>query len=392
MGDDVASDAPTESNKLDPSLQPMAQLAHDNALKRAAHQFHELGDPDASAIVESDKDGSKSALAIPKGPPRTPTLEEMKAQIRAQRAPSTTCRPGAMVYVARHGEPLVGRGGKESRLEDDLQIAVAAEWAKTTKMPQNPPLSRRGRQQGLELGQALIGKGVSHVYCSPFLRCVQTAEAVAEVLNCPFRVEMGLCEWLIKPWYPSDPRPQMCGESIFEVYPTCDGSYNSLVKEVDYPEEDDKMRARLDASMKHLVGDGHGAAGLNFGSILVIAHASGIEALCKALVPSASILPTPFCSLTAMEKTAYGTWMMSDGALNIQGPTYDRLQRVLTQDPTLRLYGEIEHDYLSQGHTLSEFKPSFVPLPGTKPTSGLAAMDADGDGTLDRSEWMKMVS
>jgi broad specificity phosphatase PhoE len=51
-----------------------------------------------------------------------------------------------------------------------MQKAIVAEWHATTKMPQNPPLTRRGRQQGKELGEALIGKGISHIYCSPFLR------------------------------------------------------------------------------------------------------------------------------------------------------------------------------------------------------------------------------
>ena len=64
----------------------------------------------------------------------------------------------------------VGRGGSEGRLESEIQKAIVDEWHATTKMPQNPPLTRRGRQQGKELGEALIGKGISHIYCSPFLR------------------------------------------------------------------------------------------------------------------------------------------------------------------------------------------------------------------------------
>jgi len=55
----------------------------------------------------------------------------------------------------------------------------------------------------------------------------------------------------------------------------------------------------------------------------------------------------------------------------------------------------LDHDYLHQGHTLSDVRPSFVPLPGSKPdsisSSALHAMDKDGDGVLDRSEWMKMM-
>merc|ERR1712093_675971 len=110
-------------------------------------------------------------------------------------------------------------------------------------MPLNPPLTRRGRQQATELGESLVGKGITHIYCSPFLRCVQTAEQAGAVLKVPFRVENSLCEWLIKAWYPTDPRPQMCPESIHEVYPTCDGSYQQLINDVSYPEPDDEMTA-----------------------------------------------------------------------------------------------------------------------------------------------------
>lgn len=63
-----------------------------------------------------------------------------------------------------------GRGGSEGRFESEMQKAIVDEWLATTKMPQNPPLTRRGGQQGKELGEALIGKGISHIYCSPFLR------------------------------------------------------------------------------------------------------------------------------------------------------------------------------------------------------------------------------
>jgi len=316
---------------------------------------------------------------------QVPTLEELRAQVRRDRQAKearSECRAGAGVYVATHAEPLVGGQGDEGCLEDTFQTAVALEWSKTTKMPQNPPLTRRGRQQAIELGQELVGKGITQIYCSPFLRCVQTAEAVAEMINCPFRVETGLCDWLIKAKYPTDPRPQMCSDSIFEVYPAADPEYPSLTatSELPYPEEDDQMRARLIRTMQHLVGDGHGASGLNFGSILVIAHASGVEQLCRALNAYVSLPPTPFCSLTHLVKRSNGAWLME----------------------TL-----LDHEFLQQGQTIRTFQPGNIPLPGTKATSGLsaedkydakggvndkdtglAALDADGDGVMSREEWL----
>lgn len=318
------------------------------------------------------------------------TLDEMKAEIRAAKGETYTEKAGAMVYLARHAEPLVGRGGKESRLADKMQETIAVEWGRTTHMPQNPPLTKRGRQQAVDLGTSLIGKGITRIYCSPFLRCVQTAEQVSAVFNCPFQVELGLCEWLIKAWYPTDPQPQMCSTTINEVYPSCDGSYRQLVKDIQYPEDDEDMRNRLAASMKHIVRDGHGASGHNFGGVLVIGHASGIEHLAKALtLDDIDIPPTPFCSTTALRKQADGSWS------------------VLGHE-SYKMITALDHNYLSQGHTLRAFQPQSVPLPGTTATSGLHAdlafldghqfgsgmssMDGDGDGTLTRAEWMSQMS
>ena len=50
------------------------------------------------------------------------------------------------------------------------------------------------------------GEEISCIYASPFLRTMQTAHQVAEVLNLPVIVENGICEGLL----PSTPPSMWC--------------------------------------------------------------------------------------------------------------------------------------------------------------------------------------
>ena len=53
-----------------------------------------------------------------------------------------------------------------------------------------------------DIGSSLQAENISHIYCSPFLRTVQTANEVAKVLNLPIKVEHGLSEGLLKSMLP----------------------------------------------------------------------------------------------------------------------------------------------------------------------------------------------
>jgi len=63
------------------------------------------------------------------------------------------------------------------------------------------PWAERGVEQARLAGRALQGKGISKIYTSPFLRCVQTAHAIAEELGgLPVHVEDGMAEYLNPDW------------------------------------------------------------------------------------------------------------------------------------------------------------------------------------------------
>jgi hypothetical protein len=104
-------------------------------------------------------------------------------------------RGADMVVVIRHGERL-------DRQEPG--------WSEKALRPQDTPLSARGKGQAARLGKWLYGRLPVHaplaIFCSPFIRCVQTADSIAQELEGLQReglhtasatkicIEPGLCE------------------------------------------------------------------------------------------------------------------------------------------------------------------------------------------------------
>ena len=66
--------------------------------------------------------------------------------------------------------------------------------------PQDAPLTERGHSQARETAE-LIGRNVKNVYTSPFLRCVQTAEAISKSLGCELTRSADLTEWMNPEWF-----------------------------------------------------------------------------------------------------------------------------------------------------------------------------------------------
>jgi broad specificity phosphatase PhoE len=60
-------------------------------------------------------------------------------------------------------------------------------WSEKALRPQDTPLSARGVHQAKRLGKWLYGRLPLHaptaIFCSPFIRCVQTADAIAAELE-----------------------------------------------------------------------------------------------------------------------------------------------------------------------------------------------------------------
>lgn len=155
------------------------------------------------------------------------------------------------IWITRHGNRL------------DF---VDPEWAKDADFPLDPPLSSDGAEQARQSGVALQGKGIARIVSSPFLRCTQTADIIARILDVPIVLEAGLGEWLNPVWFPAPPelvgsnrpnRPdsRIEPEDVSLVHP-------------DYPETKAEMYRRVARTARRLIeartGDelwvGHGAS------------------------------------------------------------------------------------------------------------------------------------
>ena len=94
-------------------------------------------------------------------------------------------QPPRRLWVVRHGE----------RADDANPL-----WHLTATRPHDPPLTAEGIRQAESTAEALRRKchqqPIEAVYTSPFLRCLETAAAIASALQLPLKVEPGLSEWL----------------------------------------------------------------------------------------------------------------------------------------------------------------------------------------------------
>lgn len=156
-----------------------------------------------------------------------------------------------IVWIARHANRL------------DF---VNPEWFNTAERPYDPPLSDDGFIQAQQLAQRLKQENIKHIFASPFLRTVQTANEVASVLDLPIKLESGLSEWLNPAWMLTIPE-KLSIEALVELFPRIDTSYTSRVV-AEYPETSEKLLERSGETAKLLTRSfpedillvGHGAS------------------------------------------------------------------------------------------------------------------------------------
>lgn len=143
---------------------------------------------------------------------------------------------------------------------------VNPEWFNTAERPYDPPISDDGFIQAQQLAQRLKQEKIKHIFASPFLRTVQTANEVAQVLDLPIKLESGLSEWLNPAWMPKMPE-RLSTEALAQMFPKIDISYTSRVM-AEYPETKEVVLERSGKTARILADEfpedillvGHGAS------------------------------------------------------------------------------------------------------------------------------------
>lgn len=158
-----------------------------------------------------------------------------------------------VVWIARHANRL------------DF---VNPDWFLTAERRYDPPLSDDGFIQAQHLAKRLKEEKITHIFASPFLRTVQTANAVAEALDLPIKLETGLSEWLNPAWMTEEPE-RLSIAALVELFPRIDLSYTPRIA-AKYPETREQVRSRSGQTARCL------AAEYFPHHILLVAHGASV--------------------------------------------------------------------------------------------------------------------
>ncbi|MEH2200108.1 histidine phosphatase family protein [Nostoc sp.] len=158
-----------------------------------------------------------------------------------------------IVWIARHANRL------------DF---VNPDWFLTAERRYDPPLSDDGMVQAQHLAKRLKRENIGHIFASPFLRTVQTANAVAELLNLPIKLETGLSEWLNPVWMTEEPE-RLSTPALAKLFPRIDTSYTSRIA-AKFPETHEKVRERSGQTARCLASEFFPE------DILLVAHGASV--------------------------------------------------------------------------------------------------------------------
>jgi broad specificity phosphatase PhoE len=181
-----------------------------------------------------------------------------------------------IIWIARHANRL------------DF---VNPDWFLTAERRYDPPLSEDGFIQAKQLANRLKREKIAHIFASPFLRTIQTANAVAEVLDLPIKLETGLSEWLNPAWMTEEPE-RLSIPALSEFFPRIDISYTPHIA-AKYPETRPQVRSRSGQTARCLATE-HSPD-----NILLVGHGASVLGAAMGLVGEIAVteVKASLCSL-----------------------------------------------------------------------------------------------
>ncbi|KAJ2720868.1 hypothetical protein GGI07_004346 [Coemansia sp. Benny D115] len=247
-----------------------------------------------------------------------------------------TLAPGTLTcYFVRHGERI-----------DHVDDA----WKDTAQVPYDPPLTAHGKMQAYATGSLIYdyetapsaahAKGIRDtdylVLTSPFLRCAQTAELIAQGLqdrhqgqqqpiSVGVAVEPGLCELMNDTYFDSQVPHALIGQRTAEIkdgWVCSNMAYNAQYQVArdelpQFPEHFQDMMARFVSTLDHvatqvigrqarerMVAGPGSAVGRRRMVVIMVTHGAGVGSLLWATTLKPGFNDVDYCALTRAEATA----------------------------------------------------------------------------------------
>ena len=181
--------------------------------------------------------------------------------------------PEKTVWIARHGHRF------------DFAYP---EWFLTADRRYDPALSDEGFVQVQQLANRLKQEPIDHLFCSPFLRAIQTAHPISQLLDLPLKIERGLGEWLNPDWMTEYPQTSPI-EELIQKY-SIDQPYSSRLIPT-YPESESAMMQRMASIAGQLVAEFSG-------NLLLVGHGATVGGITAGLMGENLIWQAPLACLT----------------------------------------------------------------------------------------------
>lgn len=181
------------------------------------------------------------------------------------------------IWLVRHGNRL-----------DFIQPG----WFEQADRRYDPPLCPAGHRQARELSQCLLAKPIEHIFVSPFLRTLQTADYFAAAADLPMKLETGLGEWHNADWMTAAPVTQSRAMCLAE-FGSIDQGYKPLVSPT-YPESPEQMSLRAVHTMQMVLER-------YSGNILFVGHKAPLGSCFAALLGTKELLDFEVCGVTELQ-------------------------------------------------------------------------------------------
>ena len=165
---------------------------------------------------------------------------------------------------------------------------------------EDPPLSDLGRQQAGESGATFNPGDIDMILCSPFLRCIQTADPIAAMCAVPICVEHGLWEVI---W--GDRGDWMaCVEERRMYFPRVHPTYQSLHEPSMTEQFPQDLLSRCHSTIQLLLEANPGK------NLCLVTHGAGVVAIVAALLGRRiqNVEPASPCGLYKLEEDCDGHW------------------------------------------------------------------------------------
>ena len=187
-------------------------------------------------------------------------------------------------------------------------------WRETAANPHDTPLSETGLRQAEDVARALGDRDITHIFSSPFLRTLETANPLAERLDLPLLREPGFSEWLNPAWFQAAPR-WLPIEEAADRFPRIDRGHEPL-HEPRFPEETESP------GVYERVGLALGCLVKRFpeGHVAIFAHGSPLGQGIAKLIGTLEGIDLHMGSITTIAISEQGARLVQSGSAHLRDP------------------------------------------------------------------------